>query len=67
MPGGSPAFATASDIERLYEHLEILFEQLAQWCRGLTLEEFHAEFTAQATNAHLPVSTHFATPFVAEA
>ncbi len=42
MPGGSPSFPNASDIERLYEHLEILFEDLATWCRGTTLKEFHA-------------------------
>jgi len=42
MPGGSPAFPEASDIERLYEHLEILFEELSSWCRGMTLKEFYA-------------------------
>jgi hypothetical protein len=44
MPGGSPTFRNASDIERLYEHLEILFEELSAWCRGMTLKEFHAWF-----------------------
>src|SRR5439155_1413885 len=29
MPGGSPSFPDASDIDRLYEHLEILFDDLA--------------------------------------
>ena len=43
MPGGSPAYRNASDIERLYEHLEILFEELSIWCRGMTLAELHAE------------------------
>src|SRR5215470_17652452 len=42
MPGGSPNFRSASDIERLYESLEILFEGLSSWCYGATLEEFHA-------------------------
>ncbi len=42
MPGGSPSFPDASDIDRLYEHLEILFENLATWCRGMTLKEVHA-------------------------
>jgi hypothetical protein len=42
MPGGSPAFRTASDIERLYARLEILFEDVSAWCRGATLREFHA-------------------------
>jgi hypothetical protein len=45
MPGGSPAFRNASDIERLYEHLEIFFEDLSPWCRGTTLKEFHARFS----------------------
>jgi hypothetical protein len=46
MPGGSPIFRSASDIERLYEDLAILFEDLSTWCRGATLREFHARFTA---------------------
>ncbi len=44
MPGGSPKFRDATDIERLYEDLEILFEELSTWCRGMTLKEFHASF-----------------------
>jgi hypothetical protein len=44
MPGGSPYFRTASDIERLYEGLDALFESLAAWCRGMTLAEFHGAF-----------------------
>lgn len=42
MPGGSPSFRTRSDIERLYAGLEALFEELAGWCRGMTLGEFHS-------------------------
>ena len=42
MPGGSPTFRNASDIDRLYEHLEILFEHLSTWCCGVTLKDFHA-------------------------
>jgi len=45
MPGGSPTFKDSSDIERLYEHLEMLFEDLSTWCRGTTLKEFHARFS----------------------
>ena len=52
MPGGSPAFRTPSDIECLYEHLEILFEDLSVWCCGMTLGEFQAAFR----------STHNAAP-----
>ena len=43
MPGGSPDFSSAADIEQLYETLEMLFEELATWCRGRTLKEFHAQ------------------------
>jgi len=46
MPGGSPTFATASDIERLYEYLQRLFEELSGWCRGMTLREFHRHAVA---------------------
>lgn len=42
MPGGSRAFRNVADIERLYEHLEILFEDLSGWCRGMTLKEYRA-------------------------
>jgi len=48
MPGGNPTFRTASDIERLYEYLEALFEKLAAWCRGMTLEELHARITGES-------------------
>jgi hypothetical protein len=41
MAGGNPTFITASDIERLYEYLHRLFEELSDWCRGTTLKEFH--------------------------
>jgi hypothetical protein len=43
MPGGSPKFRDAPAIERLYEYLEILFQELATWCRGVTLLEFDAQ------------------------
>jgi hypothetical protein len=40
MPGGSPNFATPSDIDQLYDGLETLFQELSTWCYGLTLHEF---------------------------
>jgi len=40
MPGGSPSFRDVADIECLYEDLELLFEELSGWCRGMTLKEF---------------------------
>ncbi len=46
MAGGSPSFRNASDIEDLYEHLEMLFEDLSGWCRGVTLNELHAGIEA---------------------
>lgn len=49
MPGGSPLLRSVSDIERLYEHLEILFEELSAWCRSVTLKEFHARFAEGRT------------------
>ena len=45
MPGGSPSFRNASDIERLYESIETLFEDLSTWCCGTTLKEFHTLFS----------------------
>jgi hypothetical protein len=44
MPGGSPSFRTASDIDRLYEQLEVLFALAASRCRGMTLREFAERF-----------------------
>ncbi|HEX6004931.1 MAG TPA: deacetylase [Burkholderiales bacterium] len=43
MPGGSPAFRDTADIETLYEQLEVLFDEISAWCRGMTLIEFDAE------------------------
>jgi hypothetical protein len=51
MPDGSPTFRNASDIERLYEHLEILFEELSTWCCGMTLKELHAWFGSSVNQA----------------
>lgn len=47
MPGGSPTFRSASAVERLYADLEVLFEGLSGWCRGMTLSEFHAAMSTQ--------------------
>jgi hypothetical protein len=44
MPGGSPTFPTAGDIEQLYKNLETLFDEAAGWSRGATLSEFHEWF-----------------------
>ena len=44
MPGGSQNFRDAAAIERLYEDLEILFEDLSAWSTGMTLKEFHTCF-----------------------
>jgi hypothetical protein len=59
MPGGSPAFRDAADIDCLYEHVEILFDELAHWCFGTTLQEFDARLgqlaDSPATEQPLPV------------
>jgi hypothetical protein len=49
MPGGSPNFPNSAAIERLYASLEVLFEDLSAWCRGMTLAEFHARMNTEAT------------------
>lgn len=40
MPGGSPTFRTARDIELLYDQLEILFSKVQKHFGGQTLGEF---------------------------
>jgi len=49
MPGGSPTFPNDAAIERLYANLEALFDDLSAWCRGMTLSEFHAVMSTEAT------------------
>ena len=46
MPGGSPTFRTDESIERLYDDLEILFEQASRTFQGLTLGEIYPRVTA---------------------
>jgi len=41
MPGGSPYFATATDIERLYSDLKTLFEFIRGRFRAATLKEYY--------------------------
>jgi len=54
MPGGSPTFSTEEDIAQLYGHLERLFDELAQWCHGETLSDFHDRLkTAKAPGVAL--------------
>jgi hypothetical protein len=48
MPGGSPTFATAADIEHLYKDLALLFEMVAGWARGATLSEFYDWFCVRS-------------------
>jgi hypothetical protein len=48
MPGGSPTFRNAADIERLYADLEQLFAFVATAFRGVTLAEFAAAFPRPA-------------------
>ena len=47
MPGGSPLFANEAEIERLYEHLERLFQFIAgRGITGMTLAEYRAAYEA---------------------
>jgi len=41
MPGGNPTFRTEADVQRLYDHLEILFAEAAVGFEGMTLRQFH--------------------------
>lgn len=41
MPGGSPLFRTANDIEALYRDLGVLFEIAGRLCLGATLGEYY--------------------------
>jgi hypothetical protein len=54
MPGGSPTFRTAEAIEVLYDHLEQLFERVAQLCQGTTLSEFYHLFQEGQISARAP-------------
>lgn len=40
MPGGSPTFKYEGGIERLYEHLEIIFKEISKNYIGVGLEEY---------------------------
>lgn len=44
MPGGSPAFFSDAEVERLYERLEQLFEAAARSLRPATLSEYREAF-----------------------
>lgn len=47
MPGGSPNFRSAAEIDQLYDGLERAFAEIAEWCHGETLAEFHAGFVGR--------------------
>lgn len=44
MPGGSPNFASADDIEDLYKNMETLFHILAKEYQGITLRNYYLNF-----------------------
>jgi hypothetical protein len=48
MPDGNPDYRTAADIDRLYEHIELLFEELSAWCCGMTLKEMDVQLRKAA-------------------
>ena len=43
MPGGSPRFPTERDIEKLYNDLEVLFEETAKIFAGATMQEYYTK------------------------
>jgi len=45
MPGGSPTFRSAAEIEALYGDLDALFARAGRDCTGVTLSEYHDRFT----------------------
>lgn len=49
MPGGSPVFRTANDIERLYDDLEALFLAVADRFTARTMVEYYGEFVARSS------------------
>ncbi len=48
MPGGSPTFRTAHDVERLYADLEMLFDSARATCTAATLREFSEEVLGES-------------------
>lgn len=54
MPGGSPGFRNAEDIERLYAHLEMLFSELSSWCYGATLSALDSTLRKSLVSAGHP-------------
>lgn len=43
MPGGSPTFRTEEDIERLYEHLDRVFDRVSRGFTGMTIGDYARE------------------------
>ena len=41
MPGGSPTFKTPESIEKLYNHLETIFDVIANNFQGITLKDYY--------------------------
>jgi len=56
MPAGSPTFRTEEDIERLYSHLEILFERVQRHFVGQTLTAFAEAHIRSREVPTMPVS-----------
>jgi hypothetical protein len=56
MPGGSPTFRTERSIERLYDHLEQIFDEAQESYRGTTMSQFREEFGADLGGLNVPRS-----------
>jgi hypothetical protein len=46
MPGGSPRMRSSADVERLYRHLERLFQYVQRHFVGATLTEYYRQCVA---------------------
>lgn len=44
MPGGSPTFRNDAEIDRLYQHMESIFQRISRIYMGVTLEEYYTGF-----------------------
>ncbi|WP_199193108.1 polysaccharide deacetylase family protein [Allosphingosinicella deserti] len=54
MPGGSPTFRTGDQIERLYDHLDILFTHASACFIGGTLGEYADAYVHEGLGAEAP-------------
>jgi hypothetical protein len=56
MPGGSPTFRQAADIESLYKDLEVLFSTVSKIFYGVTLADFYRDFCRRYSSRSNPLA-----------